>query len=122
MADSTTDWGKHKKSYLYVFGALCFFTCVTLALGLYPPLDFGPPGPTPADFVVGLTIAGVKTSLVALIFMHLNHERGLVYKLLVFTFLFFLSLMGLTLFAGFDPILEQYDTLQTTSGKLIEKL
>ncbi len=122
MAESSHDWAKHKKSYLYVFGALCFFTCVTLALGIFPPLDFGPPGPSPADFVIGLTIAGVKTSLVALIFMHLNHERGLIYKLLVFTFLFFLGLMVLTLFAGADPILEQFDTLETTNGKLTEQL
>ncbi|MDA7921188.1 cytochrome C oxidase subunit IV family protein [Verrucomicrobiales bacterium] len=122
MAESTHDWAKHKKSYLAVFIALCVFTCITLALGLVPWLDFGPPGPTPADFVVGLAIAGVKSSLVALIFMHLNHEKGLVYKMLVFTFLFFLSLMALTLFAGADPIREQYDTYETTNGKLTEEL
>jgi hypothetical protein len=30
--------------------------------------------------------------------------------------------MALTLFAGADPIREQYDTLQTTKGKLTEQL
>ncbi|MDF1739717.1 MAG: cytochrome C oxidase subunit IV family protein [Verrucomicrobiales bacterium] len=122
MAESTHDWGKHKKSYLIVFGALCFCTCLTLALGIFAPFDLGPPGPTPADFVIGLAVACFKASLVGLIFMHLNHERGLIYKLLVFTFLFSLGLMALTLFAGADPILEQYDTLESTKGKLMEKL
>ncbi|MEC5126408.1 cytochrome C oxidase subunit IV family protein [Verrucomicrobiales bacterium BCK34] len=122
MAESTHDWGKHKKSYLIVFGALCACTCLTLALGIFAPFDLGPPGPTPADFVIGLAVACFKASLVGLIFMHLNHERGLIYKLLVFTFLFSLGLMALTLFAGADPILEQYDTLESTNGKLMEKL
>ena len=122
MAESTHDWGKHKKSYLIVFGALCVCTCLTLALGLFAPFDLGPPGPTPADFVIGLAVACFKASLVGLIFMHLNHEKGLIYKLLVFTFLFSLGLMALTLFAGADPIREQYDTLETTNGKLMEKL
>ncbi len=35
-----------------------------------------------------LLVASVKASLVALIFMHLNHEKGLIYKMLVFTFFF----------------------------------
>ena len=60
--------------------------------------------------------------MVALIFMHLNHEKGLIYKTLVFTFLFFIGLMALTLFAGFDPIVEQYDTLETTNGKLTDSI
>ena len=54
--------------------------------------------------------------------MHLNHEKGLIYKTLVFTFLFFIGLMALTLFAGFDPIVEQYDTLETTNGKLTDSI
>lgn len=122
MSEETHDWGKHKKTYTVVGLALFVFTGVTLALGLVPWMDLGPPGPTPADFVIGLGVAGTKASLVALIFMHLNHERGLVYKMLVFTFLFFLSLMGLTLFAGADPIVEQYETLRTTGGKLTESI
>ena len=122
MSDAAHDWSKHKKSYMAVGIALFVFTGCTLALGLVEFLDFGPPGPTPSDFVVGLSLAGVKASLVSLIFMHLNHERGLIYKMLVFTFLFFLSLMGLTLFAEADPIREQYDTLETTGGKLTETI
>lgn len=122
MAEDTHDWGAHKKSYLIVGIALFICTGITIALGLWAPLDFGPPGPTPSDYVLGLGLAGFKASLVSLIFMHLNHEKGLIYKTLVFTVLFFIALMALTLFTQSDPILEQYDTLQTTEGKLIETL
>ena len=121
MSEATHDYSKHKKTYWAVGIALGAFTCATVALGLFAPFDFGPPGPTPSDFIVGLSLASIKASLVALIFMHLNHERGLVYKMLVFTFLFFLGLMSLTLFADMDPIREQFDTLQTTRGWLTEK-
>jgi len=122
MADAAHDWGKHKKSYLAVGIALFVFTVVTLVLGIWEPLDVGPPGPTPADFVIGLAVAGTKASLVALIFMHLNHEKGLIYKMLLFTFIFFVGLMFLTLMAGFDPIVEEFDTLETTNGKLMDTL
>lgn len=121
MSEEVHDWGKHKKTYAIVGGLLFLFTGLTLALGLWAPLDMGPPGPTPADYVVGLLVATTKASLVALIFMHLNHEKGLVYKMLLFTFLFFVGLMVLTLFTQSDPILEQFDTLETTNGKLTEQ-
>jgi caa(3)-type oxidase subunit IV len=118
MAEATHDYSKTKKTYTAVGIALFVFTSVTVALGLFPPFDFGPPGPTASDFVIGLAVATTKASLVALIFMHLNHERGLIYKLLLFTCLFALGLMVLTLFADMDPIREQYDTFKTTGGWL----
>ena len=121
MSEETQDWGKHKKLYLMVGIALFFFTGLTITLALFPPFDVGPPGPTPGDYFLGLGVAATKASLVALIFMHLNHERGLVYKILVFTVLFFIALMVLTLFAEFDPIREQYNTFETTKGYLIEQ-
>ncbi len=122
MADGTHDWEQHKKTYTIIGVTLFICTGITLALGLFPPLDVGPPGPTPGDFVIGLSVAAVKATLVALIFMHLNHEKGLIYKTLVFTFLFFVGLMVLTLFTASDPILEEYDTLETTNGKLMESI
>ncbi|MEX2580641.1 MAG: cytochrome C oxidase subunit IV family protein [Verrucomicrobiales bacterium] len=121
MSDAAHDWGKHKKTYTAVGLALFVFTGITLLLGIWEPLDFGPPGPTPSDFVLGLGVAGTKASLVALIFMHLNHERGLVYKLLLFTFIFFVGMMSLTLMHEFDPIDEQFGTLKTTKGRLTEE-
>lgn len=121
MAESTHDWSKHKRSYMIVCGALFFGTVLTLALAKIHAFDVGPPGPTAGDYVMGLSVAVAKSSLVALIFMHLNHEKSLIYKILLFTFLFFVGLMVLTMFADLDPIVEQYDTLQTTHGALTEK-
>lgn len=120
MAAASHDFSKHKKSYAAVGIALLVFTCVTVAIGLMPVFDFGPPGPTPSDFVIGLAVATTKASLVTLIFMHLNHEKGLIYKVLLFTFVFAFGLMVLTLFADFDPILEQFETFKTTRGWLTE--
>lgn len=121
MADASHDLSKTKKSYAAVGIALLVFTVVTVTIGLAPMFDLGPPGPDGIDFVLGLAVASVKASLVALIFMHLNHEKGLIYKILLFTFLFFLGLMILTIFADLDPIREQFETLKTTRGWLMDK-
>jgi len=116
MADSPEEIAKHKKLYTAIGVWLIVFSCVALTLGIAPICDFGPPGTTWEDFVAGIGISVVKASLVALVFMHLNHEKPLIYKTLLFTFLFFLSLMGLTLFALADPIRESYSTLVTLKG------
>lgn len=118
MADSPEEIAKHKKLYAAIGIWLLVFSCVALALGKIPWLDFGPPGATWEDILIGLSVSVVKASLVALIFMHLNHEKGLIYKTLLFTFLFFLGLMTLTLFALADPIRESFDTLNTVKGIL----
>lgn len=114
MAATSEDMESHKKAYTAVGIALGVLTCVTLLLGVWHPLDFGYPGLDWRDVVAGLLVALVKASLVALIFMHLNHERGLVYKVLLFTFCFFLSLMVLTLFAWADPIREAFDAVRSS--------
>jgi len=121
MADATLDLTKTKKTYAVVGIALFVFTGVTVTIGLAPIFDFGPPGPDAGDFVLGLAVASFKASLVALIFMHLNHEKGLIYKLLLFTVVFAFAMMTLTLFADWDPIREQFETYQTTRGWLTEK-
>ncbi|MEO0445140.1 MAG: hypothetical protein AAF191_03580 [Verrucomicrobiota bacterium] len=46
-----------------------------------------------------------------LIFMHLNHERGFIYKTLLFTLAFAVGLMALTLFAQADPIPTHSDVV-----------
>lgn len=121
MADASHNLSDHKKTYTKVGIALFVCTVVTVAVGLLPFLDIGPPGPDAGDFILGLSIATFKASLVALIFMHLNHEKGIIYKLLMFTVVIAFGLMVLSLFADFDPIREQYDTLKTTKGWLMEK-
>ncbi len=118
MADSPEEIAKHKKLYTAVGVWLIVFSCVALTLGVVPVFDFGPPGTTWEDFVAGIGVSVIKASLVALVFMHLNHEKPLIYKTLLFTFLFFVSLMALTLFALADPIKESYDTLTTLKGIL----
>ena len=113
MASSPEEIAKHKKAYTAVGIALLVFTCITLLLGIWAPLDLGLPGADWKDVVIGLLVASVKASLVALIFMHLNHEKSIIYKFLLFTFFFFLGLMFLTLFAWWDPIKEAFDTMKT---------
>lgn len=112
MASSQEELDRLKKSYTAVGFALGVFTVVTVFTAHW----WHPFGPVMGwrDVVLGLLIASVKSSLVALIFMHLNHERGLVYKILLFTFYFFLGLMALTLFALFDGIPEAFDAIQNS--------
>ena len=118
MADTPEEIAKHKKLYTIIGIWLVVFSCVAVALGIFPFLDFGPPGATWEDIVIGLAVSMIKATLVALIFMHLNHEVKLICKTLLCTFLLFLSLMGLTLFALADPIRESFDTLSTLKGVL----
>jgi caa(3)-type oxidase subunit IV len=106
MADSPEEIQKHVKTYLYVLFALIIGTLLTVAV--YAWADFGDHGFTTGDAVVALLIATTKASLVALFFMHLNHERSIIYKVLLFTFFFFAGLMFLTLFALWNPIQQLY--------------
>lgn len=73
--------------------ALIICTFLTVVVGELTP-----------SITVGIGIACFKSSLVALIFMHLNHERPMIYKILLFTFFFFLGLMLLTVMALYDPV------------------
>ncbi|MCB1077076.1 MAG: cytochrome C oxidase subunit IV family protein [Verrucomicrobiae bacterium] len=109
MASSQEELDRLKKSYIAVGIALGVFTVVTVVTAhwLHP---FGPVMGW-RDVALGLLIASVKSSLVALIFMHLNHERGLIYKVLLFTLCFFLSLMVLTLFALINPVHTAFDSI-----------
>lgn len=79
-------------------GALILLTGLTVALQY---VDFG--GHT-RNIVIGLLIAAFKSSLVALIFMHLKNERGLIYKFLIFTVVFAFGLFFLTYLAFIDPL------------------
>jgi caa(3)-type oxidase subunit IV len=57
-----------------------------------------------------MIVAAIKAALVALVFMHLNHERSLIYKVLAFTGFFLISIFvliylthgDLLAFEGFD--------------------
>ena len=101
MAGSPEEVRKHQKVYLMVGCILLFFTLVTVLISLF---DVGDPGVGAADITVGLMIATFKSSLVALIFMHLNSEKGMIYKVLLFTVIFFGAMMTLFVMAESDPL------------------
>jgi caa(3)-type oxidase subunit IV len=65
--------------YLVVGVVLFCGTLATVAVATIPTLDIGEHGFDAWDMSLGLMIAAIKASLVALIFMHLNHERRLIY-------------------------------------------
>ncbi|MEM7384159.1 MAG: cytochrome C oxidase subunit IV family protein [Verrucomicrobiota bacterium] len=98
MADSPEEIQKHLKAYTAVGVTLLIFTCVTVWIAT---VDLG------SDFVnvtVGLLIATFKAGLVAAIFMHLNSEKVLIYRILLFTAFYAAAGMVLFIIALHDPI------------------
>ena len=93
MANSPEEIQKHVKTYMIVGAALIVCSFLTVVVAWITP-----------SVTVGLSIACFKAGLVAFIFMHLNHERPMIYKILLFTFFFFLGLMVLTIMALYDPV------------------
>jgi cytochrome c oxidase subunit IV len=89
-------FAEHVRRYLYVFYALIFGTLVTVGASYIPF------GNHHVNIAVALAIAFSKASLVAAFFMHLISERKMVYGLLVFTGVFVLGLMVLTVSAFAD--------------------
>ena len=77
----------HIKSYVMVFVALLCLTLVTVGIS-YLHL------PRPAAIALGLTVAAVKASMVAAVFMHLLSEKKVIVMVIGFTLFFF----GLVLF------------------------
>ena len=99
MADSPEEIQKHVKTYTMVGIALLAFTVITVVVSW---VDFGS---TTVNVMIGLGIATFKAGLVALIFMHLNHERPMIYRILVFTFFFVAGMILLFILALKDPIM-----------------
>ncbi len=104
MADTPEAIQKAKKQYLLIGMALFVFTVVTVAVATVPWLDFGDHGFDSKDAVIGLLIASFKATLVASIFMHLNHERKTIYLVLLMSAVMGLVLVFLTGWAFTDPI------------------
>jgi caa(3)-type oxidase subunit IV len=97
--DHPFDFSKAIRTYLKVGATLIVFTFITVFVAYKVDL-----GDIHLNIALGLLIAAFKVSLVALIFMHLNHERGLIYKTLLFTMIFFAAMMFLFCLAYSDPI------------------
>lgn len=114
MADSVEEIKKARNKYILVGTILFVFTVVTVAVATVPWLDFGGHGFDAMDAVIGLIIATFKATLVALIFMHLNHEKRSIYLFIVMAAVGAASLVGLTAWAFIDPI--EYGKGDTRSG------
>jgi cytochrome c oxidase subunit 4 len=86
---------KETRTYITVFIALAVLTVLTVGVSYFhmPPV---------LAIAVALLIAAFKGSLVAGFFMHLLHERKLIYWLLILTVLFFLVLL-------FYPTISAWD-------------
>lgn len=104
MAESVEDIKKKKKLFLFIGLTLFIFTGVTAAVATVPQLDFGGHGFDHVDATIGLIIAIIKASLVMLIFMHLNHEKKLIYFLFGLAGIMAFFLMFLTGWGFHDPI------------------
>jgi caa(3)-type oxidase subunit IV len=99
------DFNKSIRTYLKVGAVLIAMTFFTIAVAYLPIFDFGDKH---LNIGFGLLIAAFKVSLVCLIFMHLNHERGLIYKTLLFSMIFFAAMMFLFCLAYMDPIHDSF--------------
>ena len=106
MASSIEEIQKSKRTYLLVFAVLLVCTCLTVAVASFEFLDVGKHGFDIADCILGLAIASFKATLVALIFMHLNHEKKAIYWIFGGSFIFVLCLFALTGFADLDPLFD----------------
>jgi cytochrome c oxidase subunit 4 len=96
-AHAADDIKKSVKAYYLIFGALMLFTVITVGVSyLHLPIALA--------ILVALAVATIKGSLVALFFMHLSHERKIVYWALLLTVVFFVFLMFVPLLTNLDRI------------------
>ena len=97
-AHAAADIKKEVRTYISVFVALMVLTVVTVGVSY---LRFT----LPVAIVIALVIACVKGSLVAGFFMHLTHERRLIYWVLLLMAVFFVFLMFIPLATNLDKII-----------------
>jgi cytochrome c oxidase subunit 4 len=86
---------KSVRTYFMIGGALLVFTAITVAANLLHL-------PVPAAITLALIIASIKASMVAAVFMHLNHEKQWIYGSLILTVVFFIVLMSVPFFTITD--------------------
>ena len=91
------DIRSHVKTYYMIFGALMVLTIITVGVSY---LDLS----TPMAITVALIVAAIKGSLVALYFMHLLHERKVIYWVLALTVIFFIFMMFVPLLTNLDKV------------------
>jgi cytochrome c oxidase subunit 4 len=86
---------KQTRTYIGIFVTLMVMTVLTVAVS-YFHMSVG------LAILVALIIASFKGSLVAAFFMHLSHERKVIYWVLLLTVIFFIVLMAI-------PTISQWD-------------
>src|SRR3954464_8423469 len=101
-SDHPVDMNKSIRTYGIVGGLLLVFTAITVAVNQVHLSSIA------LAITIALIIATMKGSMVAAIFMHLNHEKKWIYGALVLTVVFFAVLMLL-------PNLSVSDTIGTPS-------
>lgn len=121
MADTPEAIRKSIRSYLMVGAILFIGTVVTVMVATVPWLDVGHHGFDIKDAILGLAIAATKSSLVAAVFMHLNHEKKAVYWIFASGIVFVIALFALTGLAKSDPIHDPLFYGQGTAKPLLEK-
>jgi cytochrome c oxidase subunit 4 len=97
MTSDPADIQKSVRSYMTVFGMLMLFTIITVAASRFRLA-------VPIAITIALIIAAMKGSMVAAVFMHLSHEKRLVYGTLLLTAAFFVALLLLPLFTSLDSL------------------
>jgi cytochrome c oxidase subunit 4 len=97
MHSDPADIQKSVRSYMIVFVMLMIFTVITVAVSRF---EFA----VPMAIAVALVIAAMKGSMVAAVFMHLNHERRWVYGTLILTVVFFIVLLLLPVLTSLDGL------------------
>lgn len=98
MADSPEEIKKSIKKILLIGGILAVFTAITVWLSYVELPTHG------MNILLGMAVATFKAALVALVFMHLNHEKPLIYKMLAFTVVFAVALFVLFYLSHEDPL------------------
>ena len=99
MHSDAAEIEKSLRKYWTIGAMLLVFTAITVAAS---SLNLG----VAAGIIVALIIATMKGSMVASVFMHLNHERGWIYGSLILTIIGFVVLLVL-------PILTVNDNIGT---------
>jgi cytochrome c oxidase subunit IV len=94
-SDDAESIHKQTRAYIVVFVTLMVMTILTVAVSYFHL-------PVGLAILVALVIASFKGSLVAAVFMHLSHERKLIYWVLMLVVIFFIVLMSI-------PSISQWD-------------
>jgi caa(3)-type oxidase subunit IV len=98
MADGPEEIYKSIKKIKVIGLLLAVFTVLTVGLSYVELPTHG------MNIIVGMILATIKAALVALIFMHLNHEKIVIYKFLAFTVVIALAIFILIYASTTDPL------------------